>query len=429
MSVVALPCSMRSFTPEASERLAAIRLRAVDACPYLATALYRLRPVCAPGLDTFAVDRYWRMYVDPVALFRWSILEGAGVLLHEAGHVIRAHAERADNHGVNDFRRWNYAADAEINDDLLAAGITLPEGVITPTAMGWPENDRAEVYYGLCPRQAPPGTLPGESGLPGGGDGVPGDGTCGSGAGGSGRAWELDPDDPDAPGMGEGEAGLTRRQVAKDVQSHMKGRGSVPGGWASWAAEELAPPTVDWRKQFAGAIRAAVATAAGMTDYSYRRPGRRQVPSVLTPSMHRRKPKVVVVADTSGSMSTADLDAAASEIEGMIRRAGVAEDRLTVLATDAAVHGVQSVRRGRDVEFTGRGGTDMCVGIAAAAELRPDIIVVLTDGETPWPQEKPRGKLIVGMIRPSASPDPGYAEAPSWARVIHIPSDKLAPGT
>lgn len=425
MSVTALRPRGTALSPDAMERFAAVRLRAVDACPYLATALYRLVPVCAPGLGTFAVDRYWRVYVDPVTLFEWTVPEAAGVMLHEAGHVIRAHAERSDIEGVQDHLRWNYAGDAEINDDLLEAGITLPQGVITPAAMGWPLSERAEVYYR---HGFPPGFIPaGDGGDGGDGDGD-GDGSCGSGAGGRARSWELDPLDTDAPDMSEGEADLTRRQVAQDVQNHAKSRGTVPSGWASWAADVLAPPKVDWRRQFAGAIRTAVARAAGMVDYSYTRPGRRRVPKVLTPSMFRPTPSVAVVMDTSGSMSDDDLRAAASEIQGMVRRAGVSGEQLKMLATDAAVHGVQAVRRVQDLEFRGRGGTDMCVGIAAAMALRPvpDVIVVLTDGETPWPEARPNARVVVGLVRSSSSPNPGYAAVPEWARVVHIPSDGLA---
>ena len=45
----------------------------------------------------------------------------------------------------------------------------------------------------------------------------------------------------------------------------------------------------------------------------------------------------------------------------------------------------------RDVELLGGGGTDMGAGLAKAAELRPrpDLIIVLTDGYTPWPSAPP----------------------------------------
>jgi Mg-chelatase subunit ChlD len=70
----------------------------------------------------------------------------------------------------------------------------------------------------------------------------------------------------------------------------------------------------------------------------------------------------------------------------------------------------------RDVQLLGGGGTDMGAGLAKAAEIRPrpDLIVVLTDGHTPWPEAPPRGiRVIVGLMDLSGS-------VPEWARSIAI---------
>lgn len=75
---------------------------------------------------------------------------------------------------------------------------------------------------------------------------------------------------------------------------------------------------------------------------------------------------------------------------------------------------------GQRIHIPGGGGTDMGAGIAAAATLRPRpaVIVVLTDGYTPWPDEPPRGsKVVVGLLGDDA-PD-----APTWARAIRVPSE------
>jgi hypothetical protein len=72
----------------------------------------------------------------------------------------------------------------------------------------------------------------------------------------------------------------------------------------------------------------------------------------------------------------------------------------------------------RKVQLLGGGGTDMGVGLAKATELRPrpDLIVVLTDGFTPWPNEAPKGiRVIVGLMDPSGS-------VPPWAKAIPIGS-------
>src|SRR5439155_9834355 len=68
-----------------SERrlLVAARLVAVTQAPYLAHALFTVSPVAAEGMGTFAVDRAWRLYVDPVTLGDWGPQLAGGVLVHE----------------------------------------------------------------------------------------------------------------------------------------------------------------------------------------------------------------------------------------------------------------------------------------------------------------------------------------------------------
>jgi Mg-chelatase subunit ChlD len=72
------------------------------------------------------------------------------------------------------------------------------------------------------------------------------------------------------------------------------------------------------------------------------------------------------------------------------------------------------------VKLLGGGGTDMGAGLAAAVELapRPDLIIVLTDGRTPWPARAPdRAKVVVGLLDPAGS-------VPGWARSVTIEPDR-----
>ena len=194
--------------------------------------------------------------------------------------------------------------------------------------------------------------------------------------------------------------------------------GTVPAGLRRWA-EELLGSRVDWRRVLAAEIRRGVAAIAGAVDYSYRRPSRRAsaVPDVVMPTMQRPVPEVAVVVDTSGSMNETLLGRALSEIDGLMRSLGLAQRRLPVLPCDAAVHAVQKVTSARQVELLGGGGTNMGEGIEAARRLRPapSVVVVLTDGLTPWPPEPPsRVQVIVGLLRERSMPTPG------WARVVQI---------
>lgn len=104
------------------------------------------------------------------------------------------------------------------------------------------------------------------------------------------------------------------------------------------------------------------------------------------------------------------LTQALAEIDGALTSAGARRGDVTVLSCDAAVAARQRVKAATQVRLAGGGGTDMRVGIAAALALRPrpDVVIVLTDGETPWPEERPRVELIVGLLHPT------HVETPQW---------------
>ena len=170
-------------------------------------------------------------------------------------------------------------------------------------------------------------------------------------------------------------------------------------------------------------IRRELASVSGRVDYTYRRPSRRAdaVGDVVLPSLHRPIPDVAIVCDTSGSMHDELLARALAEVEGILTRAGLRQGFVRVLAVDTNVHAVRRVTRSADVELAGGGGTDMGEGIRAAAALRPrpSIVIVLTDGYTPWPAVGPKhSKVIVGLLEQSGWPAPPLP--PAWARAISV---------
>lgn len=413
---------IRPLTADERRALAAARLVAVEAAPYFAHALFTVRPLAAVGLGTFAVDQHWRLYVDPAMLAEWGPQTAGAVLVHEINHLIRGHAERAAAlPGPVDHKRWNIAADAAINDDLIAAGLPLPEWVVTPAALGLPEQGVEESYYAaLTPPQAPDtpsatghGQGTGDAGQSDAGE-DDGEG-CGSGAGDPRPAWEPSADDPAMPGLDDAQVKITRHKVAQDVQDAVsRSRGTIPAGIRRWAADELTAPTVPWRKVLAGMVRRISALTAGRITYTYTRPGRRQIPGIITPAMRAPRVTAAVVVDTSGSMGADDLAAALAEVQGVVKAVG---GSVKVIACDAHAASARTVSSARDVQLVGGGGTDMRIGIAAAEALRPapDVVIVTTDGFTPWPDRPTRARLVAVLTRPDAA-----ALVPSWARVLVV---------
>lgn len=138
-------------------------------------------------------------------------------------------------------------------------------------------------------------------------------------------------------------------------------------------------------------MRRAVAWHAGASDYTYTRPARRQLPGVVSPALRAPRVTGAVALDTSANIGEASLSAALSEVGGVVRAAGIDAGGLPVPSVDSRVATTSRVRRGSDVPVTGGGGTDMRVGITAVLALRPrpDVVVVLTDRWTPWPDRAP----------------------------------------
>jgi predicted metal-dependent peptidase len=379
------------------------------ALPYLAHALFALVPVPCSEVRALAVDEHWRLYVNTDWLAATEVPDIARELAHETWHLLQEHAARARDMHVDSSsaEHWTQAADATVAATL---GVDRLRPAALPDAgdLSLSAGRSAEEYYAMLSRLPPP--LP--DGLPAGKQ--PGAG-CGSGCDGLRRDHELPPD-ADVGAVDAEDAQQIRRRVAIDYREHVTSRGTEPGDALRWA-NELLEPRIAWEPLLSGAVRRAVGWVNGRTDHTYTRPSRRQSASrhVVLPGMRRPVPSVAMVVDTSGSVDDRLLGRALGEVEGALRSLGIRGEGVTVLACDAAVHTVARVRRARDARLGGGGGTDMRVGLAAAAELRPrpDLVVVFTDGWTPWPESPPRGAAVVAAIlgrdRAELPPTPGWA--------------------
>ena len=392
-----------------AEKLAAARLWAAHQFPYLAFAVFACKVVAVPGLRAAAVDEWWRLYLGPDVVDDLAVEDLGTVLVHHVGHLLRDHAARARALGLGAamadiegqgqvFKKWVLAADIEINDDLVAGGLPLAADAVVPEQVGCRPGRLAEEYFHeLRADQSP----------------CP---ECGSGAHAEPRDWDLL---DEAARISPDAAHLLRCQVATEIlRCQGLQPGTVPAGWERWA-RRLLDARVDWRRVLAAHLRQGVQAVAGAVDYTYQRPSRRAraVHPGVIPALHRPTPDVAVVCDTSGSMTDDLLGQVLAEVDGILRSVGVRRQQVRVLACDAAVHTVERVSSARQVTLLGGGGTDMGAGIAAAVALRPrpNVVVVLTDGFTPWPVEPPpRTQVVVGVL------DPRAERPPPWAKVVVI---------
>jgi predicted metal-dependent peptidase len=400
--------------------LALARWQASKAVPYLARGLWACTYILDEGVETFAIDRQWRVLCNP-SFAEQCAKDGSlpGLLVHEALHQVLRHGQRgavliygmshdlgydeSDDHGKLDRQRWNCAGDCEINarlDEIPA--IPVPACGVRAATFGWPKGLGAEEYY-RQPDNRRSKPRPQCSG--------------GSGAGNPHPAEAKLPKPGDAPeqgpqGLSEAEGELVRAGVAGAVKDAAARKpGTVPAGILRWAESYGDAAPVDWRSLAFARIRYATEQRKGPSP-SYARPSRRQMGGLVLPVYRQPSPRISLVLDTSGSMRERDLGTAL----GVVIDACMVLGHVSAVACDAQAGESVDVRHVDDLRdyLRGGGGTDMIVGIARAEETNPDAIVVVTDGETPWPPAAPGCPLVVVLTRA-----PSYcAKPPAWAEVI-----------
>lgn len=342
---------------------------------------------------TMGVTDHGVLMYERGALEAWDVDEIAAVLIHEVGHLLRAHGKRRQAFGGHPVP-WNMAGDAEINDDIAAGGWKLPGNCIYPKTFGARDGLTAEEYYHDAAKRVVFVC-------------------CGSGSG------NPFPNEPDHPGRTDGEIANMRHRVAEAIERE-KSRGTVPGGWVVWAKEQLAPPKLRWQEKLARATRRAIAARPGGVTHTWARLSRRQAACgygpgrPLIPALSQPTPDVAVVIDTSGSMGATELKMGLAEVAGVLRAVGSSVD---FIAIDAAVHSFQKVRNVDDIVplLKGGGGTDFRPAFAKLEESRrrPEVVIFVTDGCGPAPETPPKWCRTIWLLVGQ------YAKAPcAWGEHV-----------
>ena len=399
----------QQLTREAQRRLQAARLWIAANRPYYSKALFSCPVIAVAAPARVGIDEQWRIYANSEFLESLTVQRAAVELIHLLNHVLRDHAQRARNTGVDAITApiWNAAADCEINDDLCEDDLFDDDLIdedndwLYPEDFGMNEFMPAEHYY----RHLLDNSVAVQVRI-----------ECGSGC----HSHHLDHElDTDTEALSNLDRTLLKRVVAAAVADHQKTHGteSVPGGLARWAEQTL-HPKVNWRQQLAAALRSSVHHKTGTADYTWQRPSRRQQPQdiVLRPAMTRPVPSIAVVVDTSGSMGQHELDRALTEINAIIATV-VPGESVRVLSVDTDVHTDQRIHNSNQIRLEGAGGTNMGTGIAAAAETKPDAIVVITDGWTPWPPTSPPGaRNVIAALTDNHQ----IEQIPNWIQTIDM---------
>ncbi len=189
--------------------------------------------------------------------------------------------------------------------------------------------------------------------------------------------------------------------------------GTIPAELKRIIKSKLHPQPNPWDRLRATVARVG-ANHRGAPDYTYRRMNRRQdaIPDLLRlKGVRQYMPKAVVGVDSSGSMTPGCLRKAIWVIRDGLKALG----EIPVVSCDAAVgQDIKVTRIGEDFDFRGGGGTDLRVLLDYAdSEHRPDVVVLVTDGGTPWPDKPTRYQLVIALTQECSTP--------SWATTVRIP--------
>jgi predicted metal-dependent peptidase len=189
-----------------------------------------------------------------------------------------------------------------------------------------------------------------------------------------------------------------------------------------------------WQRILARYIARGRTYGVGRIDYSYSRPHRRQsaIPDVVLPSLRQPLLDVAVIVDTSGSIDDGELGLALREVQAILKRGGVNEMR--VVFGDTRIRAESRVRTVADAlkafrKLRGGGDTNMGDIVRAVVDgegakqknsRSSQLVVVITDGVTPWGRA-PRTRVpVIAVITPRGRRD----NTPAWVKEVAIDEER-----
>lgn len=324
---------------------------------------------CTNGRDV----KYGRKFVEEL-----TDAEIRGLVLHENLHKAFRHLVIWKNLYKENARLANAACDFVINlmiydSDPSERDVKLPEGGLLD-----------EQYRGMNAKQVY--------------DLLKKKGKCGGGEKGGDKGGQSGGDEPqgfddhDWDGASEVPQEVEEKW-AKEVDQALRQGAILAGklkGNIDRNIKDLLTPKVDWRE----ALRDFVTSFCNEKDLStWRKPNRRWVAQdVYLPStIGETVGPLVVAIDTSGSIDGVVLSEFLSEVVSICST--VTPERIDLLYWDTRVAGHEKYEQGsfhglmQSTKPRGGGGTDVCSVFRYVKEkaIKPEAVIVLTDGYTPWP--------------------------------------------
>ena len=400
------------YDRKALRLLALARIFVGELGPYFMRLIHTLVPIPVPGLGTVGVSENMLLAYDPIRLVddpEFSALDKRGLpyklgaaLVHECQHVIRGMTRLASLSKI-DKELANIAADLAINGDMRRAGWELPKWACFPEQFDVPEHKTMEWYFQELLKNAEENKEKASGDIAGGG--------CGGVAGNPSEGEEGVQEIHESKGRTRAQVSNALKVAIKAAEEHFKS--ASPGdqpGWLTEAAEafkESQRPERNWEKELAHIVRRTTgAVKSGGSDFSMSRPSRRSLvhQGLIRPGLIEQEVEVAIFWDTSGSMGATQLNKARQVTLEVLRQLGL--DSVLMAQGDTKVQMDFTRIRLKDVgelKCHGRGGTNFCPVFERLRTLKPkpDVIMMVSDGDGPAPERPPPRVPVVWVIVPA----------------------------
>ena len=200
----------------------------------------------------------------------------------------------------------------------------------------------------------------------------------------------------------------TEKAIA--VMTEMKKqRGDLPAGLKR-LLDSLTTPKISWKKMLHGML---VRARDGLEDISrIRHNTRRDYGNdiIIPETIYRTLDNIVVVLDTSGSISKNELTEFISELQTL----EYIVPEYAVMTTDAKVHEIVKVKDLKElvskIKFEGGGGTDFHDVFQKVKKC--NTMIFFTDGYAAYPKDPPGYPVLWVLTKNN--------EKPPWGTVVHI---------
>lgn len=311
------------------------------------------------------------------------------VLAHELGHIIFFHMMRK---GSRNAVLWNIACDHVINLWLKECGFTLwPQCYANERFAGMSEEQVYDVLLKEHEERNKQRRACGDEEMTPEEEAGDKDSGGPDGPGGSGQPMVGDILDPGE--LTDEAKAATKREVQARVSiaiTQQRNSGKVPDA-IERAVKSVLEPQVPWYDELREYLTKVI-----YDDENWSRRNRRFTNVYLPRRWQQAMGEFLVIGDTSGSMTQKDMDLVASEINSA--KLTMNPSGIRVIWADAKACNFEEYFEPEDdlvLHPKGGGGTDMRLPLMYAEQFDPEVVVLITDGETPWPKEEPPYNLIV----------------------------------